>query len=253
MVYTQSTGNVTELLCIAKFIEMGYEVSIPYGNGAKYDFIADVNGELLKIQCKTASMVYKNGVYDADAFQFSCICTTTNTKGTVRHSYNNEQVDYFATCWKDKVYLIPVDECSTSKTLRLTPPLNKGVTYNKAQDYEIEKRISFNEELVLSKKDFLERKENKIIKEFFCSNCGKKLYGQTKTNLCQECCKKSSRTVERPTREELKKMIREQSFISIGSHYNVTDNTIRKWCDAENLPRKKTEIQKYTEEEWKNI
>lgn len=253
MVYTQSTGNVTELLCIAKFIEMGYEVSIPYGNGAKYDFIADVNGELLKIQCKTASMVCKNGIYDTDAFQFSCTCTTTNTKGTARHSYNNEQVDYFATCWKDKVYLIPVDECSTNKTLRLAPPLNKGVTYNKAQDYEIEKRISFNEELVLSKKDFLERKENKIVKEFFCSNCGKKLYEQTKTNLCRECCKKFSRTVERPTREELKKMIREQSFISIGSHYNVTDNTIRKWCDAENLPRKKTEIQKYTEEEWKNI
>ena len=45
MNYTQSIGNVVELKCIAKFIEMGYEVSIPYGNGAKYDFVADVNGE----------------------------------------------------------------------------------------------------------------------------------------------------------------------------------------------------------------
>lgn len=31
MNYTQSIGNVVELKCIAKFIEMGYEVSIPYG------------------------------------------------------------------------------------------------------------------------------------------------------------------------------------------------------------------------------
>mgnify|MGYP003400600460 CR=1 FL=1 len=30
------------------FIELGYDCSIPYGNSAKYDFIADINGELLK-------------------------------------------------------------------------------------------------------------------------------------------------------------------------------------------------------------
>ena len=36
MNYTQSIGNIVELQCISKFIELGYEVSIPYGNGAKY-------------------------------------------------------------------------------------------------------------------------------------------------------------------------------------------------------------------------
>ena len=44
MEYTQSKGNLVELQCISKFIELGYECSIPYGNSAKYDFIADVNG-----------------------------------------------------------------------------------------------------------------------------------------------------------------------------------------------------------------
>ena len=38
---TQVIGNATELKCIAKFIELGYECSIPYGNSAKYDFIVD--------------------------------------------------------------------------------------------------------------------------------------------------------------------------------------------------------------------
>lgn len=37
MNYTQSIGNVVELKCIAKFIEMGYEVSIPYGNALKLE------------------------------------------------------------------------------------------------------------------------------------------------------------------------------------------------------------------------
>lgn len=35
--------------------------------------------------------------------------------------------------------------------------------------------------------------------------------------------------------------------------YGVSDNAIRKWCDAEKLPRKKTEINNYTDEEWANI
>lgn len=35
--------------------------------------------------------------------------------------------------------------------------------------------------------------------------------------------------------------------------YKVTDNTIRKWCDKYNLPRKVSDIQKYTDEEWKIV
>jgi len=35
--------------------------------------------------------------------------------------------------------------------------------------------------------------------------------------------------------------------------YGVTDNTIRKWCDFEDLPRRKHEINAYTDEEWELI
>ena len=45
-------------------------------------------------------------------------------------------------------------------------------------------------------------------------------------------------------------MIRQQSFVQIGKRYNVSDNTIRKWCDYYSLPRKKTEIKNYSDEEW---
>ena len=57
MDYTQTIGNVNELRCMLAFIELGYDCSIPYGNSAKYDFIADINGELLKFQCKSATVV----------------------------------------------------------------------------------------------------------------------------------------------------------------------------------------------------
>lgn len=61
---------------------------------------------------------------------------------------------------------------------------------------------------------------------------------------------KRQRTVERPSREELKQLIRTKPFTQIGKIYGVSDNAIRKWCDFEKLPRKKNEINKYTDEEW---
>lgn len=176
MNYTQSLGNLTELKCLSRFIELGYECSIPYGNGAKYDFIVDFDGELLRIQCKTCSHPQKNGIIDKNAIQFSCISQTTNTKKTTRHKYSDKQIDYFATTFGDKVYVIPVNECSTSKTLRFQPPLNGCNNYNKAEDYEIEKRFPYSEELIQSKEYHLEMlsKQKAEAQEYFCEKCGKK-------------------------------------------------------------------------------
>lgn len=61
------------------------------------------------------------------------------------------------------------------------------------------------------------------------------------------------RTVERPTRDELKEMIRTIPFTTIGKMYSVSDNAIKKWCDRYGLPRKKREILSYTDEEWELI
>ena len=120
-------GNTNEMQCMLKFMELGYECSIPYGNGAKYDFIVDVDGKLLRIQCKSSKRVKskaksKEGEYD-DAFVFSTTCTTTNTKKTIVHTYDETQIDYFATSFEGRVYLVPVSECSSAKTLRFSPPL----------------------------------------------------------------------------------------------------------------------------------
>jgi hypothetical protein len=46
---TKQKGNLTELQCLSAFCALGCNVSIPYGDNSKYDFIADVNGKLLKI------------------------------------------------------------------------------------------------------------------------------------------------------------------------------------------------------------
>lgn len=92
----------------------------------------------------------------------------------------------------------------------------------------------------------------KTIEKNVCQMCGA-MIGKGST-YCLSCLGKRKRVVEeRPNREELKKMIRTLSFVQIGKQFNVSDNAIRKWCKSDNLPFKKSEINKYTDEEWNNI
>ena len=102
-------------------------------------------------------------------------------------------------------------------------------------------------------------KEIKEGKKHYCKSCGKLL--NNNSTYCLECCHKvqrvverpTRRVVERPTRQELKNLIRNQPFTKNTKKYNISDNAIRKWCEKFDLPRKKTDISKYSDEEWNNL
>ena len=93
---------------------------------------------------------------------------------------------------------------------------------------------------------------NPNYKKYYCKNCGKQISSKEAT-YCKDCLNILQRTVERPSREELKKLIRSKSFIKIGEQYGVSDNAIRKWCKKENLPFKVSDIQSYSDEQWNEI
>lgn len=95
------------------------------------------------------------------------------------------------------------------------------------------------------------RTKNLQNKKYYCELCGKEI--SRNATKCPECAMKERRVVERPSREELKYKIRKSSFTEIGKQYGVSDNTIRKWCVFYNLPKKVTEIKKYTDLQWDNI
>lgn len=44
------------------------------------------------------------------------------------------------------------------------------------------------------------------------------------------CYNKAQQKVNRPSKEELEQMIRENSFLQIGKQYGVSDNAVRKWA-----------------------
>lgn len=95
------------------------------------------------------------------------------------------------------------------------------------------------------------KKYNQPIK-IYCIKCNENLVSE-KGNLCRKCSNEIQQTIERPSREELKDLIRRNSFVEIGKKYQVSDNAIRKWCKAINLPYQKTYIKSLSDEEWENI
>ena len=92
------------------------------------------------------------------------------------------------------------------------------------------------------------KKYNLPRKQYLCKMCGKEI--TNKATYCTECNAKLHQKVDRPNREELKYLIRNFPFVQIGKKFGVTDNAIKKWCDVENLPRKKSDIKLYSDEEW---
>lgn len=131
----KSIGNVTELKVQTAFTELGYNFSTPFGDCERYDFIADVKGLLLRIQCKT-SISYDDG----NSFDIDFRIKNHHTK---QKMYTSEDIDYFATFFKDKCYLLPINECNSKKRLRLVPVKSDQRNYvHWAKDYELEKVIN---------------------------------------------------------------------------------------------------------------
>lgn len=136
MIDTKIKGNLTEMECMAAFMELGYQISIPFGEDSRYDFIADVNGKLYRIQCKTSSEVIDNDKVVAIKFK-TCRQSGNCAKVYTRTKYSEDEIDFFATSYNKKCYLVPVKECSLEKTLRITIPKNgrtKGVTFLEQQE-----------------------------------------------------------------------------------------------------------------------
>lgn len=132
---TKYLGNLTELQCITRFYELGYPVSIPYGDSEKYDMIVDINGQLYRLQCKHANPhMNDDGLVDYLTIKTTWQSGYTKNSQYKRNQYSKEDCDYFVTHYEGKNYLIPVEQCSNEKNLRIVKPKNgqvKGITFLK--------------------------------------------------------------------------------------------------------------------------
>ena len=139
---TNRIGAITELKCIAYFVELGYDVSVPQ-NPCRYDLVLDTGNKFLRVQVKTC-----NTTRHPDGITFST-CSSHYVNGEHTHtSYKKDNIDYFCTYYNNECYLVPVKDCgSREKYLRFEQPKNgqsKNISF--AKDYiasEVLKRESF--------------------------------------------------------------------------------------------------------------
>ena len=84
-----------------------------------------------------------------------------------------------------------------------------------------------------------------------CIDCGKEI---SKNDIrCKSCAISFRQLTNKPSREVLKMLIRNNSFVEIGRQFQVSDNAVRKWCKYYNLPHQATVIKQITDKEWASI
>lgn len=94
-----------------------------------------------------------------------------------------------------------------------------GEQYNKIRKLMLEKHISYMEK----------RKPKEEIRCKICSNTF--VQKNSKQKYCSpNCADKGRRKVVRPDSEELKELLKTETFIRIGEIYGVSNNAVKKWA-----------------------
>lgn len=140
---TARRGLIGQTIILAKLVELGKEVLLPWGDHLRYDVAyyeagnAPDAGKLIRVQCKVG-WFYDDGA----GIEFSTMSVLVKPgRGHIRRGYRGE-IEYFAVYCPEnrKVYLVPVEDvpdCSKAR-LRLKTTKNnqqQGILW--AKGYEI--------------------------------------------------------------------------------------------------------------------
>jgi len=114
-------GGVAEAAITAEAVKAGALVFRPVLDGGRYDLIFDVEGRLLRVQCKWSCR-------KGDVIVVNTRTTRLTPRGYLRTTYDASQVDALATyCAElDRCYVLPIEDVAGKQVvhLRLAPAAN---------------------------------------------------------------------------------------------------------------------------------
>ena len=195
-------GDLASSKAIARLIELEYEVSIPFSLHLRYDLVACKNNIFYKIQVKYA---FEGEVKRSTGQR--------NSEGWKSNDYEVGDFDYYAIYLPDIDTIVFPSIKFAGITIHSTP-CNIGNFWW----YE----------------DFLEFTDNAYerISEEFESSYIHPTKGKSKPKM-------HLRRVERPSKEELEKLVWEFSITKLSKRYGVSDVAIAKWCKSYGIERPK--------------
>lgn len=132
---SKSKGNIGEAKVLARLVELGCSVLLPFGDNERYDLVVENSSKhLLKAQVKYSSQLESDG-----CLEFQLYSSKNHTTNKVKSGYVGE-IDIFLLYHSvtDEVYLLtPIDfENRKSMFLRTKPTVNKqSKKVNFATDY----------------------------------------------------------------------------------------------------------------------
>jgi len=127
---SKAIGEVSEAKIIARLLEKGYSVALPFGDNQRYDILLVEGNKAVRIQCKTGSY-YRGGI------SFN---TCSHNPFTSLKKYYYEDIDLFMVYHPEtgKVYKVPIEGCPKG-VMRLRTDAVKNGQHKKirfACDYE---------------------------------------------------------------------------------------------------------------------
>ena len=127
---TKIISDVGVSKIVARAIELGYSVAMPFGDNQRYDLVIVQGNKPQLVQCKTGRI--RNGILRGN--------TCSNDHGSKRIGQNYKgQVDIFLIYCPDneKIYIASVDDFPPHKFhLRINPPQVNRKNIRWAKDYE---------------------------------------------------------------------------------------------------------------------
>ena len=132
-------GNIGEAITLAKFVEKGIAVYVPFGDNEKIDLIIELNKQLYKVQVKTSNRL------EQGCLIFNTRSSRSGTKETVL--YTEEDIDLYA-CYSlitKELYILERRNFPQSTvSLRVEDSKNNQLKNVKfAKDYTLDKFLTF--------------------------------------------------------------------------------------------------------------
>lgn len=129
-------GDVSEKVFEAEMAKRGIKLSKPTTYMCEYDYIADINGSLYRIQVKT-------GREKRGTIVFQTVRQTVNRSSTKYREYENVDAFVVRNKHNDNLYWIPQDiaENSYNMRIRIEEPMEDQSNITWAESYELDGKM----------------------------------------------------------------------------------------------------------------